>query len=378
MNTPDTGPRRIVLVSGLSGGGKASVLHALEDIGYDTVDNPPLGLLENLATRADRDIVIGVDARTRGFNADMILETLALLRRNPDLRPELVYVWADEATLLRRYTETRRRHPMAIGGRVAEGIEIEQELTAPLREAANLFIDTSGLPLARLRHVLEKHFGPAGDTSDTRMAVSLVSFSYARGLPREADLVFDARFLRNPHYDPLLRPRTGLDPEVGAYICADPDHDAFLDRITGLIDLMLPRFVHEGKKYATVAIGCTGGRHRSVHLVERVAAHLDERLNANKTKGEPGLDWRRTVTHRELSGPGAMMPGAIIPGVKTLHDATADAIIKNDVTAHTIINDATADTVTHEKQQAGGRDMTRQNMAPAKGGAASPVQAQEA
>jgi len=297
----ETGPRRIVVVTGLSGGGKASILHALEDAGYDAVDNPPLGLLDDLASRADRDIAIGVDARTRGFNADLVLDTLANLRRNPALLPELVFVWADEATLLRRYTETRRRHPLAPRGRVAEGIEIEQEITARLREAANLIIDTSDLPLARLRALIERHFGPRGGETDPRMAVSLISFAYAKGLPKEADLVFDARFLRNPHYDPILRPRTGLDPEVGAYIRADGDYSAYMCRITELVDLVLPRFVHEGKKYATIAIGCTGGRHRSVYLIERLAAHLASRLTTIHAAGENGVDWRQAVTHRELS-----------------------------------------------------------------------------
>jgi UPF0042 nucleotide-binding protein len=298
----DIGRHRIVVVTGLSGGGKASVLHALEDVGYDAVDNPPLGLVEDLASRADRDIAIGVDARTRGFNAELVLDALTNLRRNPALLPELVFVWADEVTLLRRYTETRRRHPLAPRGRVTEGIEIEQEITARLRESANLVIDTSDLPLARLRELIEKHFGPRGDDNDTRMVVSLISFAYAKGLPKEADLVFDARFLRNPHYDPILRPRTGLDPEVGDYIRADEDYAAFLSRITDLVDLVLPRFVFEGKKYATIAIGCTGGRHRSVHLIERLATHLTAQRGAMQAAGENGLDWRQTVTHRELSG----------------------------------------------------------------------------
>jgi UPF0042 nucleotide-binding protein len=309
---PDTEPRRVVVVTGLSGGGKASILHALEDVGYDAIDNLPLGLVEDLASRADRDIAVGVDARTRGFSADLVLDTLANLRRNPALLPELVYVWADEATLLRRYTETRRRHPLAPRGRVTEGIEIEQEITARLREAANLIIDTSDLPLARLRQLIERHFGRRGAENDARMVVSLISFAYAKGLPKEADLVFDARFLRNPHYDPILRPRTGLDPEVGGYIREDQDYAAYLSRITDLVDLVLPRFVQEGKKYATIAIGCTGGRHRSVYLIECLAAHLASRLTAVRAAGESGLaqrsglaqggdDWRQTVTHRELN-----------------------------------------------------------------------------
>jgi UPF0042 nucleotide-binding protein len=299
--TFETGPRRIVVVTGLSGGGKASILHALEDVGYDAVDNIPLGLVEGLATRADRDIAIGVDARTRGFDAELVIGTLANLRCNPALLPELVFAWADEATLLRRYTETRRRHPLAPHGRVIEGIEIEQQVIAPLRENANLIVDTSELPLARLRHLIELRFGPQGGKNDRRMAVSLISFAYGKGLPKEADLVFDARFLRNPHYDPILRPRTGLDPEVGAYIRDDEDCVAYLSRITDLVDLVLPRFVQEGKKYATIGIGCTGGRHRSVYLIECLAAHLTSRLTVMHEAGENGLDWRQTVTHRELN-----------------------------------------------------------------------------
>ena len=300
----DTGPRRIVLVTGLSGGGKASILHALEDVGYDAIDNPPLGMLENLATGAGRDMAIGIDTRSRGFSAELVLDSLERLRSNPALRPELVFVWADESTLLRRYTETRRRHPMAPRGRVVEGIEVELEITAALRESANLVIDTSDLQLARLRQLIERHFGAVGDDTDNRMVVSLLSFSYAKGLPKEADMVFDARFLRNPHYDPMLRPRTGLDPEVGAYVSEDPDCARFLRGIVDLVDLVLPRFVREGKKYATIAIGCTGGRHRSVYLTERLATHLASRLAATFAAGESGLDWRQTVTHRELAQPG--------------------------------------------------------------------------
>jgi hypothetical protein len=133
------------------------------------------------------------------------------------------------------------------------------------------------------------------------MAVSLISFAFAKGLPKEADLVFDARFLRNPHYDPILRPRTGLDPEVGRYIREDADYAAYLSRISDLIDLVLPRFVREGKKYATIAVGCTGGRHRSVFLIESLATHMASRLAAMRAAGESGLDWRQTVTHRDLS-----------------------------------------------------------------------------
>jgi UPF0042 nucleotide-binding protein len=295
---------RIVLVTGLSGGGKASVLRALEDLGYEAVDNPPQPMLEDMVTHSEYKLAIGVDARTRGFDASLVLETLERLRANPSLRPELVYAWADETTLLRRYTETRRRHPLAPQGRVAAGIAREEMLTAPLRSGADLVIDTSELPLASLRRLIERHFGADSDAEESRLVVSLISFAYTLGLPREADLVFDARFLRNPHYDPILQPRTGLNAEVGAFVAADPDFATFFDKLAELIDMLLPRFVQEGKKYATITIGCTGGRHRSVYLVEKLADYLAARIAAARASGDTGFGWRLHVTHRELAREG--------------------------------------------------------------------------
>ena len=306
---------RIALVTGLSGGGKASILRALEDIGYEAVDNPPLAMIEDMVARSDRPQAIGVDARTRGFDARLVLEALQRLRSNPALQPELVFAWADEPTLLRRYTETRRRHPLAPQGRVTDGIAAEEAITAGLREHADLLIDTSDLPLPALRRQIERYFGASSAAGNRRMVVSLVSFAYAHGLPREADLVFDARFLRNPHYDPILQPRTGLDPAVGAYIAADPDYPQFFSRLVELIDLLLPRFVQEGKKYITITIGCTGGRHRSVYLVEGLAAYLASRIAAQPADGArngthgveahgveaQAVDWQLNVTHRELA-----------------------------------------------------------------------------
>ncbi|MGH7155433.1 MAG: RNase adapter RapZ [Acetobacteraceae bacterium] len=293
MSGRETTPRlRVVLVTGLSGAGKLSVLRALEDLGYEAVDNPPLAMTEDMATRADRNLAIGVDARIRGFDATRVLEAVCRLRGNPALRPDLVYVTAEDSVLLRRYTETRRRHPLAPQGRVIDGIEEERVLTAALRDSADLLIDTSELPVSAMRELVERHFGGAGDDT-ARMVITLVSFAYPLGLPRDADLVFDARFLRNPHYDPILQPRTGLDPEVGAYVEADPDFPALMSKLSGLLELLLPRFVREGKKYLTIAIGCTGGRHRSVYVVERLAALLAGRS-----------DWRLLVAHRELARDG--------------------------------------------------------------------------
>lgn len=295
---------RVVLVTGLSGGGKASVLHELEDLGYETVDNPPLPMLEEMVSRTDRNLAIGVDARTRGFDAELVLEALQRLRHNPALRPELVYTWADETTLFRRYTETRRRHPLAPQGRVADGIADEEVLTGPLRSGADLVIDTSDLPLAALRRLIDRHFGAGSNADESRLVVSLISFAYKLGLPREADLVFDSRFLRNPHYDPILRDRTGLDAGVGAYIASDPDFATFFAKMADLIDMLLPRFVQEGKKYAAITIGCTGGRHRSVYLVERLAERLAGQIATAQASGDTGFGWRLHVTHRELAREG--------------------------------------------------------------------------
>ena len=292
--------RRIVVVTGLSGAGKSTILHVLEDLGYETVDNPPLPLIDEVVARGEGGLAIGVDARTRGFDAEATLATLARLRDDARLRPELVYAWADEGALLRRYTETRRRHPLAPRGRVADGIAAEEALTSRLRHAADLVIDTTDLPQPALRRLVEQRYAQDDAAGDPRagLVVSLISFAFPAGLPREADLVFDARFLRNPHYDPDLRPRTGLDPSVGAYIEADPDFFTFLRQLRDLLGLLLPRFVQEGKRYATVAVGCTGGRHRSVHVVELLAAELGGARLGEAGPGDHG--WRVTRTHREL------------------------------------------------------------------------------
>lgn len=287
---------RVVLVSGLSGAGKASILRALEDLGYEAVDNPPLAMIDALARRAMQPatppVAIGVDARSAGFDAAALLRALDHLRAEPALRPCLVYAWADEAVLMRRFTETRRRHPLAgPGGAVRDGIAAEMAITAALWDAATLTLDTSELPLPDLRRRIETYFSAPAE-GDRRLVPTLMSFAFPAGLPREADMVFDARFLANPHYIAELRPLTGLDPGVAAFVEADVDFAAFFGRLTGMLGLLLPRFVAEGKKYATIAVGCTGGRHRSVRIVERLAVDLS------------GSGWRVSVLHRELAREG--------------------------------------------------------------------------
>ena len=291
----DEPPHRVVLVSGLSGAGKASILRVLEDLNYQAVDNPPLAMIDALARRAMQPgappVAIGVDARSAGFDAQALLCSLDGLRREPALKPCLVFAWADEAVLLRRFTETRRRHPLAgPGGQVRDGIAAEQAIIAPLWDAADLTLDTSDLPLPGLRRRIEQQFAPVAGSKG--LAPNLVSFAFPAGLPREADMVFDARFLANPHYISALRPQTGLDPDVAAFVEADADFAAFFDQVTGLLGLVLPRFVAEGKKYATIAVGCTGGRHRSVRIVEKLAASLSQ------------SGWRVSVSHRELAREG--------------------------------------------------------------------------
>lgn len=301
MNAVESTPRTntLVLVTGLSGAGKSSILRGLEDLGHETVDNPPLAILESLVAEANAPIAAGVDIRSRGFDASQALAAITRLRARPRLDLTLVFATADEAVLLRRYTETRRRHPLATvavtGGEAArsvqDGIAREAALLAPLREAADLVVDTTDLPLPDLRRLIEARFRVSGGPG---LNILVQSFAYPKGLPREADLVFDLRFLRNPHYVEALRPRTGEDPEVAAYVQADEGYPGFWARLTGFLEPLLPRYVAEGKKYLTIALGCSGGRHRSVHVAERLAAHL----------GQQG--WRVDLAHRELGGIRAM------------------------------------------------------------------------
>ncbi|MCR0983456.1 RNase adapter RapZ [Roseomonas populi] len=283
-------PRPVVVLTGLSGAGKSSALRVLEDLGMETVDNPPLAMLgELLSGTGTGPLAIGVDTRTRGFDATALLAGLDALRARGAASPELVFVDAAEEVLLRRFSETRRRHPLApagaAGGGVADGIAREAAMLAPLREAADWVIDTSGLPLPELRRMIERRYGAAGVAG---MSVTVGSFAYPRGLPREADLVIDLRFLRNPHYDPALRPMTGRDAPVAAYIEADPEWGPFWGRMTALLDPLLPAYETGGKKYLTLALGCTGGKHRSVLAAERLARHL------------AGAGWPVELTHREL------------------------------------------------------------------------------
>ncbi|WP_119460907.1 RNase adapter RapZ [Rhodospirillaceae bacterium SYSU D60014] len=275
--TPDesvTGRPRVLLVTGLSGAGHTTALKILEDIGYEAVDNLPLSLLNGVTRGGNnfaRPIAIGVDSRTRDFTADALADQLNRLQADPGLDVRLIFLTCSDEILRRRFTETRRRHPLALDRPVDDGIRKERLLLAPLRERADLVIDTTDLAINDLRRLLRGHF--ALDQKPTA-SIAVVSFSYRHGLPREADLVFDVRFLRNPHYVPSMRDLTGKDAAVGRFVETDPAFQPFFESITGLLLPLMPCFEREGKSYLTIAVGCTGGRHRSVFTAERLAEWL--------------------------------------------------------------------------------------------------------
>lgn len=268
---------RIIMITGMSGAGRSTALKALEDVGYEAVDNLPLSLLEDVAVGApdrsgERALAVGIDIRTRDFDVPALIQVLDRLSASGD-SGHIVSVFLDcgDDELVRRFTETRRRHPLAADRPVADGIRLERRMLAPLLERADVIIDTSLTAPGALKEEITRRFGLDRAPG---LALMVVSFSYRYGLPRDADLVFDARFLVNPHYDPILRSKTGSDPEVGAAIVADPDFRAFFDGIVSMLAVLLPRYEKEGKSYLTIAVGCTGGRHRSVYVAERISETL--------------------------------------------------------------------------------------------------------
>lgn len=289
--------RPFVLVTGLSGAGRMTALNVLGDMGYVAVDNMPLPLLGDLmrSTSSGSDaappLAFGIDTRTFGFDAQDLVARVRELRQRTDLDAKLLFLECDTEVLQRRYTESRRPHPLAPDRPVIDGIVEERRQIRWMRDAADVVIDTSSLSPHALKQILVGYFG-LGARLGTRLSV--MSFSFRRGLPREADLVFDARFLKNPHYEPSLKPLTGRDPAVAAFIATDPDYAQFLEHLRGLIGPLLPRFDAEGKSYLTIAVGCTGGRHRSVAVAETLADWLRD------------LGRSVTLTHRDAEGAGGL------------------------------------------------------------------------
>ncbi|MFL0672148.1 MAG: RNase adapter RapZ [Erythrobacter sp.] len=302
--SPAPPPQRLLLVTGLAGAGKSTVLDALEDLGWETIDNVPVRLLRRLVAtetgeRAPDEqrgpLAIGFDTRTRGFVPAEIIALAKDIAGRSDLAVSFIFMDCAGHELERRYNETRRRHPLAHGRPVMEGIAAERELLEPLRRWAEIVIDTTALTAKDLQdHVRAMFLAPAPadaagrDASAAALTLTLSSFGFARGMPPLADLVFDMRFLDNPHWVPELREQTGQDAAVGAHIARDPAFAEAFARIRDLLLLLLPRYQAQGKPYVHVAFGCTGGRHRSVYSTELMAQALRE------------AGFSPTVRHRNL------------------------------------------------------------------------------
>ena len=273
---------QIVIVTGLSGAGKSTALRALEDIEFTCVDNIPIPLVaqmvDHLAHEADRDkLAIAIDARQRRNLAQWGSAMVKL--RGAGHRLEVMFLDASDAVLLRRFSETRRRHPLS-GDDLVEGIRRDREVTAELRQSAAV-VDTSNLNMHQLKAIIQDRYGGTG-----KLAVTFVSFGFKYGLPLEFNLVFDVRFLPNPHFEPALAHLDGRDPDVSRFVFG-PDGTELVRQVEGLLRFQLPHFQQEGKLYVTVCVGCTGGRHRSVAVVEELKRRL-------------GADWDILVRHRDV------------------------------------------------------------------------------
>jgi UPF0042 nucleotide-binding protein len=273
---PDTNLVDLVIISGQSGAGKSSAMNVFEDAGYFCVDNLPAEMIRSLAglfvhegSKVERAAVV-CDLRGGEYFAQLarVIETL----RSDNVAHRLIFLCADEETLLSRYKETRRRHPLAPEGNLIDGIRREAEALLPIRELADTLIDTSGLSASALRRKVANEM--LEEKSPRRLAVTFGSFGHKHGPPRDADLAFDVRFLPNPHWEPDLRPLTGFDTRIVDYVGRDGRLEEFYERVVPLLDYLLPQYVAEGKAHLVVAIGCTGGRHRSVVIAEHLASHF--------------------------------------------------------------------------------------------------------
>ncbi len=279
--------QEVVIVTGPSGAGRSTAINALEDFGFEAIDNLPITLIPRLFSGAPspRPIAIGVDARTRGFSGDALAEMVDDLGRSPELNVTLLFLDCSTDALLRRYSETRRRHPMAPDSSPLSGIDLERAMLSGLRSRADALIDTSEFSPHDLRAELARWFG---HDKAARLSVLVQSFSYKRGIPRGLDMALDVRFLRNPHWEAALRPLTGLDASVADHVRTDPRFAEFFERTLELMRLLLPAYKAEGKSYFSIGLGCTGGQHRSVFVTESLALRL----------AEDG--WQVSTRHREL------------------------------------------------------------------------------
>ena len=300
----------VVVVTGLSGAGKSTAVHALEDLGFFCVDNLPTPVmnstLEAFAAVNVKRIAIGIDVRVRGFLEDAAA-TIESLQDNGEREVAVLFLDASDEALLRRFSSTRRPHPLSTtlepgseqaATAVLDGVRIERELLMSLRARATLVLDTTRLSVHELRREVTSHFGPGADRT-LRMRTRFVSFGFKFGTPVDADLLFDVRFLDNPYFVPELKDLPGTNSAVKQFVLQQPDSIGFLERVAALLEFCLPRFEREGKSYLTVAVGCTGGRHRSVVMTDELGTQLRKRLGVS-------ID----VVHRDVDRVRMVGPGA--------------------------------------------------------------------
>lgn len=286
-NSEPQGPLKVVLVTGPSGAGRKTAIHVFEDLGYEAIDNLPLTLLPRLLSGPPmvRNLALGVDIRNRDFSVASLIEAVNIISEETEFDCTLIYLDCNQDVLVRRYSETRRRHPLAPDETPQEGITREISLLGALKDRADVLIDTTEMSPHELRAELTGWFGLA---SGAGMAVSVQSFSYKRGMPRGLDMALDCRFLRNPHWDETLRDLDGRDGDVAAYVAEDPRFADFFAKSLDLVESLLPAYQDEGKSYFTLALGCTGGQHRSVFVADALANALAQR------------GWQVSIRHREI------------------------------------------------------------------------------
>jgi RNase adapter protein RapZ len=283
---------KLVVITGLSGAGKSHALKCFEDVGYFCVDNLPPALLPTFVELCDqqggeiKNVALGIDIRERVFFADLT----SILQRIKDLghSVELLFLEARDAVLVRRFSESRRPHPLLPELPVLEGVRFEKERLSEIRSHADRIIDTSNLSVHELRDLLSRHFS---HEQARRLTISLITFGYKFGVPYDIDLLFDVRFLRNPYFVPDLKPLTGEDPRVRSYVLEDPDAKGFLDRLEAFFTFLIPLFERERRSYLNVGIGCTGGRHRSVVIAKRLQESF------------ASAGYHVTLSHRDLTKP---------------------------------------------------------------------------
>lgn len=287
MSTSAPSASQLVLVTGPSGAGRTTAINVLEDLGFEAIDNLPLSLIPKLfdGTPLQRSMALGVDVRNRDFTTKALMQLLDALPDRTETPVSLLYLDARKDVLIRRYSETRRPHPLTSEDSLVAGIQSELDLLGAVRSRSDILIETSDLTPHDLRDEVTKLFGTP---ADGHLSVSVQSFSYKRGVPHGVDMVFDCRFLQNPHWQQELRALTGRDTEVAEYVSADGKFSGFFEKVEELVTFLLPAYREEGKAYLTIAFGCTGGKHRSVAVTEMLGKAL-----ANK-------GWRVSIRHREL------------------------------------------------------------------------------